>query len=330
MKARLISVIVPCYNEEAALPLFLDALRKVGAELYDEFACNTELLFVDDGSRDATLAVLRDAARTESNVRYLSFSRNFGKEAAMYAGLQHAKGDYVVIMDADLQHPPDMLRDMVSVLNGGGYDCAAARRVSRDGEPPLRSFFSRRFYRLINRISDTEIVDGACDFRMMTRRMVDAILSLREYNRFSKGIFSWVGFRTKWLPFENQERVAGETKWSFWGLLVYAIQGIVGFSTVPLALVALLGILLCVAALLTVVYIIIKTLLFGDPVGGWPSMACMVMFMGGVQLFCMGILGEYLAKTYLEVKRRPVYVLSETDADADSTPPDADSNSRNP
>ena len=316
MKARLISVVVPCYNEEAALPLFLDALRKVGTELYDEFACNTELLFVDDGSRDATLSVLRDAARTESNVRYLSFSRNFGKEAAMYAGLQHAKGDYVVIMDADLQHPPDMLRDMVSVLNGGGYDCAAARRVSRDGEPPLRSFFSRRFYRLINRISDTEIVDGACDFRMMTRRMVDAILSLREYNRFSKGIFSWVGFRTKWLPFENQERVAGETKWSFWGLLVYAIQGIVGFSTVPLALVALLGVLLCVAALLTVVYIIVKTLLFGDPVGGWPSMACMVMFMGGVQLFCMGILGEYLAKTYLEVKRRPVYVLSETDEDS--------------
>ena len=321
MKARLISVIVPCYNEEAALPLFLDALRKTGAELYDEFACNTELLFVDDGSRDATLAVLRDAARTESNVRYLSFSRNFGKEAAMYAGLQHARGDYVVIMDADLQHPPAMLRDMIATLNAGGYDCAAARRVSRDGEPPLRSFFSRRFYRLINRISDTEIVDGACDFRMMTRRMVDAILSLREYNRFSKGIFSWVGFRTKWLPFENQERVAGETKWSFWGLLVYAIQGIVGFSTVPLALVALLGILLCVAALLTVVYIIIKTLLFGDPVGGWPSMACMVMFMGGVQLFCMGILGEYLAKTYLEVKRRPVYVLSETDADADSRNP---------
>ena len=316
MKARLISVVVPCYNEEAALPLFLDALRKVGAELYDEFACNTELLFVDDGSRDATLSVLRDAARTESNVRYLSFSRNFGKEAAMYAGLQHAKGDYVVIMDADLQHPPAMLRDMVSVLNGGGYDCAAARRVSRDGEPPLRSFFSRRFYRLMNRISDTEVVDGACDFRMMTRRMVDAILSLREYNRFSKGIFSWVGFRTKWLPFENQERVAGETKWSFWGLLVYAIQGIVGFSTVPLALVALLGVLLCVAALLTVVYIIVKTLLFGDPVGGWPSMACMVMFMGGVQLFCMGILGEYLAKTYLEVKRRPVYVLSETDEDS--------------
>ena len=314
---RLISVIVPCYNEEAALPCFLDALRNTTAELYAEFSCRTELLFVDDGSRDGTLSVLRDAARTESNVRYLSFSRNFGKEAAIYAGLQRAKGDYIVVMDADLQHPPEMLREMVATLNAGEYDCAAARRVSRTGEPPLRSFFSRTFYRLMNRISDTEVVDGACDFRMMTRRMVDAILSLQEYNRFSKGIFSWVGFRTKWLPFENRERVAGETKWSFWGLLVYAVQGIVGFSTVPLVLVALLGIILCACSLLMVVYIIIKTLLFGDPVGGWPSMACMVMFLGGVQLFCMGILGEYLAKTYLEVKRRPIYVLSETDEDAD-------------
>ena len=315
MENRLITVIVPCYNEEKALPLFLDALRTTAAELYAEFDCETELLFVDDGSRDATLSVLRGAARADSMVHYLSFSRNFGKEAAMFAGLQHARGDYVVIMDADLQHPPSMLREMVSVLRTGEYDCAAARRVSRTGEPPLRSFFSRRFYRLINRISDTEIVEGACDFRMMSRRMVDAILSLREYNRFSKGIFSWVGFRTKWLPFENQERVAGETKWSFWGLFVYAVQGIVGFSTAPLVLVALLGLLLCVGALLIVVYIIVKTLLFGDPVGGWPSMACMVMFMGGVQLFCMGILGEYLAKTYLEVKRRPIYVLSETDGD---------------
>ena len=311
----LISVVVPCYNEEAALPLFLDALRTTAAELRAGFDCETELLFVDDGSRDATLSVLRGAARADSMVHYLSFSRNFGKEAAMFAGLQHARGDYVVIMDADLQHPPSMLREMVSVLRTGEYDCAAARRVSRTGEPPLRSFFSRRFYRLINRISDTEIVEGACDFRMMSRRMVDAILSLREYNRFSKGIFSWVGFRTKWLPFENQERVAGETKWSFWGLFVYAVQGIVGFSTAPLVLVALLGVLLCLGALLIVVYIIVKTLLFGDPVGGWPSMACMVMFMGGVQLFCMGILGEYLAKTYLEVKRRPIYVLSETDED---------------
>ena len=312
----LISVIVPCYNEEEALPHFLDALRITGAELRSEFPCEVELLFIDDGSRDGTLSVLREAAKRESNVRYVSFSRNFGKEAGMFAGLQHAKGDYVVIMDADLQHPPSMLKEMLTVLRTGDYDCAAARRVSRDGEPFLRSFFSRMFYRLINKISDTEIVDGACDFRMMTRRMVDAILSLHEYNRFSKGIFSWVGFRTKWLPFENQERVAGETKWSFWGLLVYAIQGIVGFSTAPLVFVSVLGILLCAAALLDVVYIIVKTLLFGDPVGGWPSMACMVMFLGGVQLFCMGILGEYLAKTYLEVKRRPVYIVAETDESA--------------
>ncbi|MBQ9493016.1 MAG: glycosyltransferase family 2 protein [Oscillibacter sp.] len=313
----MISVVVPCYNEEAALPRFLDALRQTASDLFAEFGCDTELLFVDDGSRDGTLSVLRDAARNETAIRYLSFSRNFGKEAAMYAGLQRARGDYVAIMDADLQHPPSMLREMVSVLRTGEYDCAAARRVSRTGEPPLRSFFSRRFYRLMNRISDTEVVEGACDFRMMTRRVVEAILSLREYNRFSKGIFSWVGFRTKWLPFENQERVAGETKWSFWGLFVYAIQGIVGFSTVPLVFVALLGVLLCAGAFLMVLYIIIKTLLFGDPVGGWPSMACMVMFLGGVQLFCMGILGEYLAKTYLEVKRRPIYVLSETSEDAE-------------
>ena len=313
----MISVVVPCYNEEAALPRFLDALRQTASDLFAEFGCDTELLFVDDGSRDGTLSVLRDAARNETAIRYLSFSRNFGKEAAMYAGLQRARGDYVAIMDADLQHPPSMLREMVSVLRTGEYDCAAARRVSRTGEPPLRSFFSRRFYRLMNRISDTEVVEGACDFRMMTRRVVEAILSLREYNRFSKGIFSWVGFRTKWLPFENQERVAGETKWSFWGLFVYAIQGIVGFSTVPLVFVALLGVLLCAGAFLMVLYIIIKTLLFGDPVGGWPSMACMVMFLGGVQLFCMGILGEYLAKTYLEVKQRPIYVLSETSEDAE-------------
>lgn len=317
MAPHLISVVVPCYNEEAALPCFLEALRETSSNLRSEFGCTTELVFVDDGSRDGTLSVLREAARTDSHVRYLSFSRNFGKEAAMYAGLQHAHGDYIVIMDADLQHPPSMLREMVSVLDSGEYDCAAARRVSRTGEPPLRSFFSRGFYRLINRISDTEIVDGACDFRMMSRRMVDAILSLKEYNRFSKGIFSWVGFRTKWLPFENQERVAGETKWSFWGLLFYAVQGIVGFSTAPLVFVALLGVLLCLGALVMVAYVIVKTLLFGDPVGGWPSMACMVMFLGGVQLFCMGILGEYLAKTYLEVKRRPIYVLSETDEDAD-------------
>lgn len=313
----LVSIIVPCYNEEEALPFFLEAIQKTQAEMTAAWGCSFELLFVDDGSRDGTLAVLRRFAREHPAVRYLSFSRNFGKEAAMYAGLQHAKGDYVVIMDADLQHPPAMLKEMYEGLQTGEYDCVAARRESRKGEPPVRSFFARCFYKLINRISDTEIVDGACDFRMMRRRMVEAILSLGEYNRFSKGIFGWVGFRTKWLPYENVERVAGETKWSFWKLLLYSIQGIVGFSTVPLALASVLGVVLCIISLIMVVYIIVKTLLFGDPVGGWPSLACMVMFMGGIQLFCVGILGQYLAKTYLETKRRPIYILAETDEERD-------------
>lgn len=306
----LVSIIVPCYNEEAVLPLFLEEIRKTEKELSALWGCGFELLFVDDGSKDGTLEVLRKASG--EGVRYLSFSRNFGKEAAMYAGLQHCRGDYVVLMDADLQHPPSMLGEMYAALQEGVWDCAAARRVSRAGEPPIRSFFARRFYGLINRISDTEIVDGACDFRMMTRRMVEAILSLGEYNRFSKGIFSWVGFRTKWLPYENVERAAGETKWSFWSLLLYSIQGIIGFSTAPLALASMLGVVLCLLSLLMVGYIVVKTLLFGDPVSGWPSLACMVMFVGGMQLFCTGILGQYLAKTYLEVKRRPIYVLAES------------------
>lgn len=312
----LISVVVPCYNEEAALPYFLREIKTVEAQMQADFGCCFELLFVNDGSRDGTLKILRQFAREEERVRYLSFSRNFGKEAAMFAGLQHAKGDYVVLMDADLQHPPAMLREMYQGLQSGEFDCVAARRENRKGEPRLRSFFARQFYKLINRISDTEIVEGACDFRMMTRQMVDAILSMGEYNRFSKGIFSWVGFQTKWLPYENVERVAGETKWSFWSLLIYSIQGIVGFSTAPLALASVLGVVLCGISFLMVLYIIIKTLLFGDPVGGWPSLACMVMFMGGIQLFCMGILGQYLAKTYLETKHRPIYILAETDEES--------------
>ncbi len=317
----LVSIIVPCCNEEAVLPLFLEEIRKTEAELSAAWGCKFELVFVDDGSKDGTLEILRKASG--EGVRYLSFSRNFGKEAAMYAGLQHCRGDYVVLMDADLQHPPSMLGEMYAALQEGHWDCAAARRVSRAGEPPIRSFFARRFYGLINRISDTEIVDGACDFRMMTRRMVEAILSLGEYNRFSKGIFSWVGFRTKWLPYENVERAAGETKWSFWSLLLYSIQGIIGFSTAPLALASMLGVTLCVLSLLMVAYIVVKTLLFGDPVSGWPSLACMVMFVGGMQLFCTGILGQYLAKTYLEVKRRPIYVLAESGGEsADETKTD--------
>ena len=309
----LVTIIVPCYNEEAALPYFLEAIQKTEAEMSAAYGCGFEMLFVNDGSKDGTLSVLRRFAKEMPNVRYLSFSRNFGKEAAMYAGLREARGDYVVIMDADLQHPPAMLPEMYEGLQSGEYECVAARRESRKGEPPIRSFFARCFYKLINRISDTEIVDGACDFRMMTRQMVDAIVSMGEYNRFSKGIFGWVGFRTKWLPYENVERVAGETKWSFWKLLLYSLQGIVGFSTVPLAIASVLGILLCVVSFLMVVYIIVKTLLFGDPVSGWPSLACMVMFMGGIQLLCMGILGQYLAKTYLETKHRPIYILAETD-----------------
>ena len=309
----LVTIIVPCYNEEAALPYFLEAIQKTEAEMSAAYGCGFELLFVNDGSKDGTLSVLRRFAKEMPNVRYLSFSRNFGKEAAMYAGLREARGDYVVIMDADLQHPPAMLPEMYEGLQSGEYECVAARRESRKGEPPIRSLFARCFYKLINRISDTEIVDGACDFRMMTRQMVDAIVSMGEYNRFSKGIFGWVGFRTKWLPYENVERVAGETKWSFWKLLLYSLQGIVGFSTVPLAIASVLGILLCVVSFLMVVYIIVKTLLFGDPVSGWPSLACMVMFMGGIQLLCMGILGQYLAKTYLETKHRPIYILAETD-----------------
>lgn len=309
----LVSIIVPCYNEEAALPYFLQEIKKTEAEMHAAYGCSFELIFINDGSSDKTLSVLRGFANSDPSVRYLSFSRNFGKEAAMYAGLKHSSGGYVALMDADLQHPPSMLSEMYEGLRSGEYDCVAARRMNRNGEPPLRSFFARCFYKLINKISDTEIVDGACDFRMMTRQMVDAILSMGEYNRFSKGIFGWVGFRTKWLPYENVERVAGETKWSFWSLLLYSMQGIVGFSTVPLALASVLGVVLCIIALIMVIYIIVKTLMFGDPVSGWPSLACMVMFMGGIQLFCIGILGQYLAKTYLETKHRPIYILAETD-----------------
>ena len=309
----LVSIIVPCYNEEAALPYFLQEIKKTEAEMHAAYGCSFELIFINDGSSDKTLSVLRGFANSDPSVRYLSFSRNFGKEAAMYAGLKHSSGGSVALMDADLQHPPSMLSEMYEGLRSGEYDCVAARRMNRNGEPPLRSFFARCFYKLINKISDTEIVDGACDFRMMTRQMVDAILSMGEYNRFSKGIFGWVGFRTKWLPYENVERVAGETKWSFWSLLLYSMQGIVGFSTVPLALASVLGVVLCIIALIMVIYIIVKTLMFGDPVSGWPSLACMVMFMGGIQLFCIGILGQYLAKTYLETKHRPIYILAETD-----------------
>ena len=306
----LITIVVPCYNEEQALPLFYQEITRVAQEMAP---VDFEFLFVDDGSRDNTLPVLRSLAEADKRVRFLSFSRNFGKEAGMLAGLQHAKGDFVALMDADLQDPPSLLPELYHAVTQEGYDCAATRRTTRQGEPPIRSFFARQFYRLINRISDADIVDGARDYRLMRRSVVNAILSLGEYNRFSKGIFGWVGFKTKWVPYENVERVAGETKWSFWKLFRYSLEGIVGFSTVPLAMASVLGVVLCLAAAVAILVIVVKTLLFGDPVGGWPSMMCAILFLGGVQLLSIGILGQYLAKTYLETKKRPVYLVRETE-----------------
>ena len=305
-----ISIVVPCYNEEAALPLFYQEVCRVAGEMAPvEF----EFLFVDDGSRDGTLPLLRQLAAQDARVRFLSFSRNFGKEAGMLAGLQHAKGDFVALMDADLQDPPALLPELYRAVTEEGYDCAATCRTTRQGEPPIRSFFAKLFYKIINRISDADIVDGARDYRLMRRSVVDAILSLGEYNRFSKGIFGWVGFRTKWVPYENVERAAGETKWSFWKLLLYSLEGIVAFSTAPLAIASVLGVLLCFGSAVAIVVVVCKTLLFGDPVGGWPSTMCVLLFFSGVQLFCTGILGQYLAKTYLETKRRPVYLVRETE-----------------
>lgn len=311
---RCISVVVPCYNEEQALPYFIQEIQMVAAEMAQK-GVELEILLVNDGSRDGTLGLLRDYAAQYPNVRYLSFSRNFGKEAAMYAGLEHARGDYVAIMDADMQDPPALLPQMYDLLQTGEYDSVATRRVSRQGEPPIRSFFARMFYKLINRISDADIVDGARDYRLMRRPMVDAILSMKEVNRFSKGIFGWVGFRTYWLPYENVERVAGETKWSFWKLFRYSLEGIIAFSTAPLAIASVVGLLVCLAAAVALAVVLVKTLAFGDPVAGWPSMICIILFLGGVQLLTVGIIGQYLAKTYLETKKRPIYILAEESQD---------------
>lgn len=313
--ADLISIIVPCYNEALSLPYFLSEIRRVADNMMTEKGVAFELLFVDDGSKDETLNILRTAAKEDRRIRYISFSRNFGKEGALYAGLQSAKGSYVAVMDADMQDPPTLLPEMYELLQDDKFDCVATRRVDRKGEPPIRSFFARCFYKIINRISDTEIVDGARDFRLMKRPMVNAIISVGEYNRFSKGIFGWVGFRTHWLPYENVARVAGETKWSFWKLFKYSLQGIVAFSTAPLVLASVIGLLFCAAAFVMVIRIVIMTIILGNPVGGWPSLACMIMFMGGIQLFCIGILGQYLAKAYLETKHRPIYIIAETDED---------------
>ena len=304
-----ISIAVPCYNEEPALDPFFDAVSAVAEQMPGvEF----EFLFIDDGSRDRTLEKILELSRRDSRVKYISFSRNFGKEAGIYAGLENATGDYVVIMDADLQDPPALLPEMYRAVTEEGYDCVGSRRVTRKGEPPIRSFFARLFYKLINKMSDAEIVDGARDFQMMNRQVVEAILSMGEYNRFSKGIFGWIGFRKKWLEYENIERVAGETKWSFWKLFLYAIEGIVAFSTTPLVISSVFGLLCCALALVMIVVVIVRTLVFGDPTSGWPSMVCIMLLLSGIQMLGIGIVGQYLAKTYLETKHRPIYLVRQT------------------
>ncbi len=304
-----ISVIVPCYNEKETINIFYKEITNVAEKLKKY---KFEFLFIDDGSRDNTLEIIKKLSSTDKRVRYISFSRNFGKEAAMLAGLENSTGDYVTIMDADLQDPPAMLIDMLDTIKNEDYDIVGTRRVTRKGEPHIRSFFARCFYKIINKMSKIEMVDGARDYRLMKRQVVDSILLLQEYNRYSKGLFSFVGYNTKWLEYENVKRIAGETKWSFWKLFKYAIDGIVAFSTTPLSLAAILGIIMCFVSFITILVIIIKTLIFGDPVGGWPSMVCIILFVSGIQLLCMGIIGQYLAKTYLETKKRPIYIIKET------------------
>ena len=310
MSKDIISIVVPCHNEEEMVPIFHKEITAVSEQLPDAVF---EMIFVNDGSKDATLAELKRVASLDERVHYLSFSRNFGKEAAMVAGLRHATGNYDAVMDADLQDPPALLVEMVALIRTGEYDCIGTKRVDRKGEPPIRSFFARQFYQLINRISDTEIVDGARDFRLMTRQMVDAVLEMTEYNRFSKGIFSWVGFETKYLSYENQERVAGKTTWSFWSLFKYSLDGIVAFSEAPLAIAAFTGFLSFAVAILAALILTVRTLVFGNATSGWTSLIVIILGMGGLQLLCLGILGKYLGKTFMETKRRPLYILKETD-----------------
>lgn len=306
-----ISIIVPCYNEQQSLPLFYKEIKAV----FEGIKYDYELLLINDGSKDDTLSVMRDLAKEDKNITYVSLSRNFGKEAAMYAGFCNAKGDYVAVMDADMQDPPALLPEMIGILEKGEYDSVATRRVSRDGEPKIRSWFARMFYKLINKISDADIVDGARDFRLMKREMVDAIVAMGEYNRFSKGIFGWIGFKTYWLPYKNVERVAGETKWSFWKLFKYSIDGIVSFSQVPLSIASLFGVIMTGFSFLFLAFIIIRKLIFGDPVAGWASLICTILLVSGIMLFCLGIIGQYIAKIYMECKHRPHYIVSETNND---------------
>lgn len=304
-----ISIIIPCYNEEQAIPYFYEEITKISKTINYDF----EYIFINDGSKDKTIEVIKKYSKKDKNVKYIHFSRNFGKEAAMYAGLEKSTGDYVAIMDADLQDPPSLLPEMLNFLeNNEEYDCVGTRRVTRKGEPPIRSFFARMFYKIINKISKIEMVDGARDYRLMTRQMINSILELKEYNRYSKGLFQFVGYQTKWLEYENIERVAGETKWSFWKLFIYALEGIIAFSTAPLAISSIAGILFCFISFIMIIFIIIKTLIYGDPTSGWPSLVCIIFFVSGIQLFCLGIIGQYLSKTYLETKNRPIYIIKDT------------------
>ncbi len=304
----MISVIVPCFNEEETIHYFYQAMEKVRIKMNEEF----EYIFVNDGSKDSTLSILRSLSVQDRSVRYLSFSRNFGKEAALFAGLEVANGHLVTVMDADLQDPPEMLIEMKQMLDDDSdLDCVGTRRVSRDGEPLIRSFFATLFYKLMNKISQVEVVDGARDFRLMRRHMVDAILSVSEYNRFSKGLFAWVGFKTEYLPYKNVERVAGETSWSLWKLLSYSIEGIINFSDTPLNIASYTGFFTFLLSLVLMVFVVIKTLVFGDPTIGWPSTICIILFLGGLQLMTIGILGKYLAKIFLETKKRPIYIVKE-------------------
>ena len=305
---ELISIIVPCYNEEKALPHYYNKMKEIMNNMnYVDF----EIILVNDGSKDNTLKEMQELARNDARIKFINFSKNFGKEAAMYAGFEYSKGDFIAVMDADLQDPPELLEEMYKGIKEENYDCVATRRTTRKGEPPIRSFFARMFYRLINRISKTEMVDGARDYRLMTRQMLNAILSMKEYNRYSKGLFSFVGFNTKWIEYENVERVAGETKWSFWKLFRYAIEGITAFSTTPLIFASVLGIIFCVISFLAIIFIIVRTLIYGDPTSGWPSLVCIIVFVSGIQLFSVGVIGQYLSKTYLEVKKRPIYIIKE-------------------
>lgn len=308
---KILSLIIPCFNEQDAIPIFYKEVTHVMSQLDYEY----ELIFVNDGSKDKSLQYLKKIAKDDKQVVYISLSRNFGKEAAMYAGFCNAKGDYVAVIDVDMQDPPTLLPNMLHILETEEYDSVATRRVNRKGEPPIRSWFAKKFYQVINKISDVDIVDGARDFRLMKREMVNAIISMGEYNRFSKGIFGWVGFSTYWLPYENVERVAGETKWNFWKLFKYAIDGIINFSNVPLSLASWFGVFMTFVSFVCLLVIVIRRLAFGDPVAGWASTICIIIFIGGIQMFCLGIMGQYIAKIYLESKGRPHYIIAETNID---------------